>query len=173
MKGHCINLDGQLVCIFPFTNATSFERMAHNDLPSLCIVGDESGLPLEVVEDNDCQGRHFGWCFLSCPVSWTRRPIMERDRGDIAALALENDAWVAEQVRETDAIASQASTHVKIHVQGGCVTEVEASPDSVTYQIVDLDLLDEDREESAERVHVSGVIDDGSIPLGDEQDQEA
>ncbi len=123
MKGHIVKLDGQLVCIFPFTNATSFERMAHNDLESRSIIASEDGTPIGVVED-DYRDLHFGWCFISTPVNY-KRPIMERDRGEIAALAAENDAWAAEKVKEADAVFGVEGSNPKY-------IEIPASPTGYT-----------------------------------------
>jgi len=114
MKGHIINLDGQLVCIFPFTNATEFEGLAHNDLPSYSLDyrAGEPGRPDRLDKGNlpnagTGAGGNYGWCFISELSTTVERfgqcfIIMERDRSKIAALALENDAWAAEQVRQTD-----------------------------------------------------------------------
>ena len=115
MKGHVINLDGQLVCIFPFTNATS-ERMAHNDLQSytLCYEDGLKRLPY-LVDTSAAESNFYGWCFSSCPINEIEDTgvgivIMERDRADIAAIAEENDAWAAEQVKETDAVSPTGYT---------------------------------------------------------------
>ena len=108
MKGHCINLDGQLVCIFPFTNATSFERMAHNDLESYTLCYDDGlkRLPY-LVDTSAAESNFYGWCFSSCPIKEIEDTgvgivIMERDRADLATLAAENDAWAAEQAKQVD-----------------------------------------------------------------------
>jgi len=178
MKGICVTLDGQLVCLFPFTTDTEFEDMAHNDLPSYALVyddgrGQDEPMALEKTsaDGNNCM---FGWCFASCPVSAVEAQdyvmIAKADRDAIAELAIENDEWAAEQAKETDVAPvgdEQEEADVIIHVHGGMVAEVYGVGRSFDYRVVDFDIDDkEEREHAARRVMVSEVVVGKASPTG-------
>lgn len=98
MKGTIINLNGELVCVFPFTNDTDFESLSHNDLESRGISSNEVGCPIAIIEERKDE-LHFGWCFISTEITKSQVPILRRDAGTIVSLALDNDRWAKDQMK--------------------------------------------------------------------------
>lgn len=117
MKGYILTLDGQPVCLFPFTVATDFESLAHNDLPSHTLVYDDArgqDEPMAVEKskpgETSCM---FGWCFVSAPIRSMEKfdycIIAKSDRADLARLAIENDEWAEAQMeRQSNSCANCA-----------------------------------------------------------------
>lgn len=110
MKGHIVNLEGQLVCIFPFTHETDFEAVAHNDLKAYRMHYDDDTpeVPHHITADPDMEAstNYFGSCFVSTDIYAVDERghvgIKTEDQKDIAELARSNDEWLKEKKRLGD-----------------------------------------------------------------------